>query len=94
VTSVPSELALRGRDRPVQIPAGTPVDLIARVDPRRIPEIARTRLVLNLLSDETLYRNFIDNNVAPDFVLDRGHTFGAQLGDADKRALIAYLKRM
>ncbi len=94
VTSVPSELHIAGRDRPVQIPAGTPVDLIAGVDPRRLPAIARTRLVLNLLSDERLYRNFIDNNVAPDFVLDRGHTFGAQLPDADKRALIAYLKRM
>jgi hypothetical protein len=34
------------------------------------------------------------NNVAPDFVLDRGHTFGAELSDADKRALIAYLKRL
>jgi hypothetical protein len=32
------------------------------------------------------------NNKAPDFVLDRGHTFGADLGDADKWALIEYLK--
>ena len=94
VTSVPSELRITGRDRPVQVPAGTPVDLIARVDPRLIPRFLRTQLVLNLLSDETLYRNFIDNNVAPDFVLDRGHTFGAQLPDEDKRALIAYLKRL
>jgi len=27
-----------------------------------------------------------------DFVEDRGHTFGAGLADADKRALIEYLK--
>src|SRR5688500_20318373 len=27
-------------------------------------------------------------NAAPDFVLDRGHVFGAQLGDAEKWALI------
>ncbi len=28
----------------------------------------------------------------PDFVLDRGHTFGANLPDQDKRALIEYMK--
>lgn len=94
VTSVPSELAITGRDKPVQIPAGTPVDLIARVDPTRLPEIVRNRVILNLLSDEALFRGFLRNNVAPDFVLDRGHTFGAQLNDDDKRALIAYLKRL
>ena len=94
VTSVASELKVTGRDRPVQIPAGTPVDLIARVDPTRLPEIVRNRVVLNLLSDRSLFRGFLRNNVAPDFVLDRGHTYGAQLPDADKRALIAYLKRM
>ena len=94
VTSTPSELGVTGRDRPVQIPAGTPVDLIARVDPTRLPALVRNRVILNLLSDETLFRGFLRNNVAPDFVLDRGHTFGAQLKDDDKRALIAYLKRM
>lgn len=93
-TSVPSELHVTGRDRPVQIPAGTPVDLIARVDPTRLPSIVRNRIVLNLLSDDALFRGFMRNNVAPDFVLDRGHTFGAELPDADKRALIAFLKRL
>jgi hypothetical protein len=78
----------------VQIPAGTPVDLIARVDPTRLPQIVRNRVVLNLLSDDALFRGFLRNNVAPDFVLDRGHTYGSGLSDEDKRALIAYLKRM
>lgn len=94
VTTVPSELAVTGRDKPVQIPAGTPVDLITRVDPTRLPRLVRNRVVLNLLSDRALFRGFLRNNVAPDFVLDRGHTFGAQLSDDDKRALIAYLKRL
>ncbi len=93
-TSVPSELRVTGRDRPVQIPAGTPVDLIARVDPTRLPRIVRNRVVLNLLSDDSLFRGFMRNNVAPDFVLDRGHTFGAELSDDEKRALIAFLKRL
>ena len=30
----------------------------------------------------------------PDFVTDRGHLFGTGLADDDKRALIAYLKRL
>jgi hypothetical protein len=29
---------------------------------------------------------------APDFVQDRGHTYGAGQSDADKRALIEYMK--
>jgi hypothetical protein len=28
----------------------------------------------------------------PDYVVNRGHYFGAQLSDADKQALIAFLK--
>jgi hypothetical protein len=30
----------------------------------------------------------------PDFVTDRGHLFGTQLSDDNKRALIAWLKRL
>ena len=33
-------------------------------------------------------------NQAPDFVLDRGHMFGTELSDEDKRALIEFLKTM
>lgn len=94
VTSVDSELRVAGRTRPVKIPAGTPVDLIARVDPTQLPRLVRNRVVLNLLSDRTLFRGFLRNNASPDFVLDRGHTFGSDLNDEDKRALIAYLKRL
>jgi hypothetical protein len=30
----------------------------------------------------------------PDFILNRGHTFGSELADEDKRALIEFLKTM
>ena len=30
----------------------------------------------------------------PDFVVDRGHEFGSQLSDRDKRALIGFLKTL
>ena len=92
VTSIDSELRIPNRDRPVRVPAGTPVDLIARVDPREVPAIARNRVVLNLISDRGLFRGFVRRNQAPDFVLDRGHVFGAELPDEDKHALIAFLK--
>jgi hypothetical protein len=92
VTSIDTELRIPGRDNPVRIPAGTPVDLIARVDPREVPRIAQNRLVLNLLSDRRLFNGFIERNQAPDFVLDRGHMFGTELSDDDKRALIEFLK--
>lgn len=92
VTSIDSELRIPGRTRPMKIPAGTPVDLIARVDPREVPAIVQNRLVLNIVSDETLFRGLIRRNQAPDFVLDRGHVFGSELPDEDKRALIEFLR--
>ena len=94
VTSIDTELRIPGRDRPIRIPAGTPVDLIARVDPREAPAIVQNRTVLNILSDRALFRGLIRNNQAPDFVLDRGHLFGTELSDDDKRALIEFLKTM
>ena len=39
-----------------------------------------------------LFDALLQANLAPDFVLDRGHTFGAGLSDDDKRALIEFLK--
>jgi hypothetical protein len=92
VTSIDSELRIPNRDKPIRIPAGTPVDLIARVDPREVPEIVQNRLVLNILSDEALFKGLVRRNQAPDFVLDRGHLFGTALPEADKRALVEFLK--
>lgn len=92
VTSIDTELDIPNRNRPLRIPAGTPIDLIARVDPREVSSIARSRLVLNLLSDRRLFDGLVKRNQAPDFVLDRGHLFGTELSDLDKRALIEFLK--
>lgn len=94
VTSVDTELAIPNRDRPLKIPAGTPIDLVARVDPREVGRLARSRLVLNLLSDRRLFNGLIKRNQAPDFVLDKGHLFGSDLSDQDKRALIEFLKTL
>ena len=85
-------MTISGTTRRVRIPAGTPVDYVARVDPTRLPDIVRNSVLLNLFSDEAVYRRMLRNNLAPDFILDRGHNFGAQLADADKWALIEYMK--
>jgi hypothetical protein len=92
VTTVESSVTISGTSRKVRIPAGTPVDYVARVDPTRLPDIVRRSVLLNFFSDEAIYRRMLRNNAAPDFVLDRGHVFGAQLSDDDKWALIEFLK--
>ena len=92
VTTVESTVTISGTTRKVRIPAGTPVDYVARVDPTRLPDIVRNSALLNLFSDEAIYRRMLRNNLAPDFILDKGHNYGAQIPDADKWALIEYLK--
>src|SRR5690606_35205529 len=84
VTTVDSFVTISGTTRRVRIPAGTPVDYVARVDPTALPDIIRDSGLLNLFSDETIFRRMLSNNKAPDFILDRGHTFGADLSDAEK----------
>lgn len=74
----------------------TPVDLIANID-LVTPEYFRrdnffTRIFCHITGTGALNGIFLLNDNAPDFVEDRGHTFGAELPDADKRALIEYMK--
>ena len=44
--------------------------------------------------DSGLIDELVGLSKCPDFVVNRGHTFGADLSDADKEALIAFLKRL
>ena len=74
----------------------TPIDLIANVHVAPRNHFGRNVLLDNLVCGITgsgvvnpLFL-FMDN--APDFVQDRGHTYGAELADADKRALTEYMK--
>jgi hypothetical protein len=34
----------------------------------------------------------LEVNIAPEFIEDRGHTYGHELSDQDKQALIEYMK--
>jgi hypothetical protein len=97
VTSTDSAVAIPGTTRVLRVPAGTPIDYVARVDPtdlaRIVTAVPMLDLLLRLTPDDVLLDRLLEHNLAPDFVLDRGHTFGADLSDADKRALIEFLKR-
>jgi hypothetical protein len=89
------------------IPAGTPINLIANLDPgvwdmltlvpgmkadldkirdQRLDDEAAKKVFANLVPD------LIKANKCPDFIEDKGHYFGRDLSDTDKRALIEFLK--
>ena len=80
----------------VCVAKGTPIQLIANVD-LVTPEIFRkdnglTRMFCSLTSGGHLNGLFLPLDNSPDFVEDRGHTFGSKLSDSDKKALIEYMK--
>jgi hypothetical protein len=102
------------------IPAGTPVNLLANIDPdftslggdrirgsaklmalclRMKKDLLRIK-VENLNDDEAaklmqnLVPDLLELSKCPDLVEDKGHRFGSELPDEDKRALIEFLKTM
>ena len=78
----------------MEIPVNTPINLIARVDPRALPRLAQRsiNLIARALGERFMLHQLLAENLAPDFVEDRGHTYGAALSDEDKRALIEFMK--
>jgi hypothetical protein len=92
------------------IPAGTPVNLLANLNPDAdVTKLAGLFLRIKAAVAEIKLRN-LDSNAArelmrrdvapalfaaskcPDLIVDRGHEFGSELPDEDKRALIEYVK--
>jgi hypothetical protein len=74
----------------------TPVDLITNIHATSRSDIKRNKLLDHVLCGITgsgsINALFLHMDNAPDFVQDRGHTFGSGLDDADKRALMEYMK--
>ena len=58
---------------------------LAKVQAKKLPTLDHPKV-------PNLVPNLLKINRCSDFVLDRGHTFGADLPDDEKRALIEYLK--
>jgi cytochrome c5 len=91
------------------IPKGTPVNLIADLEPNfgqlvvLQAKIAKALLkihTMNLSSEQATAEliksvpELLAANKCPDFIEDKGHYFGTDLPDNDKRALIEYLKTL
>jgi hypothetical protein len=94
------------------IPQGTPINLLANIDPEADPKLLvelclklkRTFAEIKLKNlDSAAAKDLLKREVAPallkvnkcpDFVEDRGHYFGTELSDSDKRAVIEYLKTL
>jgi hypothetical protein len=88
------------------IPKGTPVNLIGNLEPdfqhpdacikiaRRLIKIRAEKSSPEAAAAELrkLVPELIAANKCPDFIDDKGHYFGTDLPDNDKRALIEYLK--
>ena len=91
------------------IPKGTPISLLSNIDlggskldlakvlikvkirlkqARGKSEEEQKKILRDLVPD------LLSVSKCPDFVVDRGHEFGSQLSDRDKRALIGYLKTL
>ena len=89
-----------------RIPKGTPINLLANLEPDfqrpgAFLKVAGQLVKINAenLSPEAadaelrkLVPDLIAMNKCPDFIEDKGHYFGTDLSDNDKRALIEYLK--
>jgi mono/diheme cytochrome c family protein len=95
--------------RIMELPAGTPVNLLMSVNPKHFPALVaayvkgvlggKPQKQFNSLIDrrreagiEALEKKLLEVNTVPDFIEDRGHTFGADMSDAEKYALIEYMK--
>ena len=94
------------------IPEGTPVNLLANIDPDTNPaelvalclKIKKALLKIKLQKlDSAAAKELLKAEVAPalfkvskcpDLIEDRGHYFGVELPDTDKRALIEFVKTL
>ena len=93
VTTTPSRVRL-STGPSMEVPVNTAINVIARVDPMALPQLGQRSidLISWLLGNRFLLNQLLAKNLAPDFIEDHGHTFGSNLPDADKRALIEFLK--
>jgi cytochrome c5 len=90
------------------IPKGTPVNLIGNLQPDFGQAMLGAKILKALLKIHTMNLSpeqataelikavpeLLAANKCPDFIEDKGHYFGTDLPDNDKRALIEYLKTL
>jgi hypothetical protein len=81
----------------IPVPKGMPVNLLANINPTEaISDLNLINLFKDLKPEGGLkgktVRVLLRANKSPDFIEDKGHTFGSELSDEDKKALIEFVK--
>ena len=66
------------------------VDGVLQGQPRE--KFAELRTKNQALGHQRMMEKLLEVSMCPDFIEDRGHTYGRELSDEDKRALIEYMK--
>ncbi len=89
VTTVPSDLYLPkdGKFIRVTIPANTPINLLANLHIDDFPKAMAA-------FEKGDVGAILALSQCPDLIEDKGHTYGSALSDADKLALIEFLKKL
>ncbi len=75
------------------IPKGTPLNLMLNLPIGKVPYALKAYLKFKD-DPQQLAKALLDLSDCPDLVENHGHTYGSELSDADKRALIEYLKTL
>jgi hypothetical protein len=75
------------------IPKGTPLNLMLNLPIGKVPYALKAYLKFGN-DPQQLAKALLDLSDCPDLVENHGHTYGSELSDADKRALIEYLKTL
>src|SRR5205823_4877408 len=86
----PVNLIMNLHAKDVQVVLQAYVDGVLQGQPRE--KFAKLRKKNHAPGQRRLMEKLLEVNRCPDFIEDRGHTYGRELSDEDKRALIEYMK--
>jgi hypothetical protein len=89
-TGTPINLLMNLHPKDVKAVLQAYLDGVLQGQPRT--KFAELRTKNYVVAHERMMKKLLEVNMCPDFIEDRGHTFGRQLSDQDKRALIEYMK--
>src|SRR5438270_3695050 len=87
----PINLIMNLHAKDVKVVLQAYVDGVLQGQPRE--QFSELRCKNHALGHRKLMEKLLEVNMCPDFIEDRGHTYGRELGDEDKRALIEYMKQ-
>jgi hypothetical protein len=89
-TGTPVNLIMNLHPKDVKTVLQAYVDGVLQGHPRG--KFAELRTGNHALGQQRLMEKLVEVNMCPDFIEDRGHSYGRELVDDDKRALIEFLK--